>query len=170
MKWLNDKELESEKYDWIGGGREGLNEFKGKILEDLVMIDSEITLILGNEIGEIKGREIGKKINQLLDFLKNDSRLKKFRDKNPNFPLNLKLLNKIRIFAAHGGSFINGKSGREVALIKEDDYGNLEGLLFDDSLVKEYEDLFNNCHVFISNMQIELGYYEDEFDLEVDKD
>ena len=165
MKWLNDKELQSGKYDWVGGGRDGLNEFRGKIQDELAMIDSEITLILENELGKVEGREIGKKINQLLNFLKNEAQLKEFTDKDPNFPLNLKLLNKVRVFAAHGDSCINAKSGEEVVLIMETSGSRDGGLLFDENLAKETEDLFNRCHMFILNMQIELGYYDNELEL-----
>jgi len=161
MEWLNGDKLSSNKYDWIGGGCDGLNEFKGSIMDYLNMIDSEITLILENELGEVKGKFIGTKISSFLDFYKKDSRLKEFREKYIDFPNNLKLLNKIRIFAAHGHDSINAKTGKEIALIKEDD-GTYEGLLFDEKLVKEVEDLFNKCEVIISNMQIELGYYDEE--------
>ncbi len=161
MRWLNDKELQSKKYYWVGGGRDGLNEFRGKIQNDLSMIDTQITTIIENELSQVNGKFIGGRINEFICFLNDDSHLKRFIRECPDIPNKLKVLNKVRVFAAHGTSCINVKSGKEVVLIKENE-GVSEGLLFDKNLLNEVEELFQSCSILIANVQTELGYFDDE--------
>lgn len=161
MKWLNDKELQSEKYDWVGGGREGVDEFRGKIQDELAMIDTQITTIIENELNQVNGKFIGGRINEFVCFLKNDHHLKRFIRECPDISNKLKVLNKVRVFAAHGISYINAKTGKEVVLIKENK-GASEGLLFDKNLLNEVEELFQSCSILIANIQTELGYFDDE--------
>ncbi len=161
MQWLNDKELQSERYDWVGGGREGVDVFRGKIQDDLSMIDAQITTIIENELGQVNGKFIGVKINEFIRFLKKDSHLNRFIREYPDIPNKLKILNKVRVFAAHAMSYINAKTGKEVVLIKEYK-GVPEGLVFDKNLLNEVEELVQSCSILISNVQTELGYFDDE--------
>lgn len=163
MKYLNDKDL--DKYEWIGGGCEELNTFRGKVQEDLAMIENDINVILFNEnvINEDIRLTIGPKIDRLIDFIKKEMLVDNILQEYPDIFTKLKELNKIRRFAAHGISYINAEKCKPIVLIltnKEES----EGLVFNNNLTKEYEDLYWYCHKFILQLQSKLGYYDHELE------
>ena len=160
MKVLNEHSLGEEWFEhstMVGGN--DLNVFIGKVIAETAHVESEIINLLYN-VGKKTKRFIGGNIELFIEYVKKD--IPEMLEIDHNFEKKFKDLNKIRVFVAHGLPFSDMREMENpLILLKDDKNGKPQGLIIDDALEKEFEDLSQDCFRFTAQIQIKLGYLDD---------